>query len=348
MVSIVITNYNYGRFLSRCIDSALAQTHSKTEVVVVDDASSDDSREVIRSYSDRVITVLLADNSGQGAAFNAGFGACHGDVVLFLDADDWLYPDAAARVSGAVAPGVAQVQFRLHITDGEGSRLGLLPAREVAFDDGDVVPLLLASGRYENTVTSGNAFARSTLSAILPVPEMEYRISADGYLVTVAPLCGWVVSIDEPLGVYTLHGGNNWSGPTAAGLGEWFRRSVQHDSQRYDTLRHQAAERGLVVSEDPGLRDVQHLSHRIGLLVFDPGDQAVRSDSRIAMAARGAWASRSARLPAARRFLLAAWFLALGILPRRLAVRPISWRMVPATRPRLLRWAMKRVRPWLR
>ena len=112
--SIVITNYNYGRFIARCIDSAPAQSYPDTEVVVVDDASRDHSREIIQSYGKRVVPVLQERNGGQGAAFNAGFRACQGDVVLFLDADDWLYPDAAARVVAAFSPGVAQVQFRLH------------------------------------------------------------------------------------------------------------------------------------------------------------------------------------------------------------------------------------------
>src|SRR5215469_16521569 len=92
--SIVVTNYNYGRFVARCIDSALAQSYPDTEVVVVDDASRDHSREIIRSYGKRVVPILLERNGGQGAAFNAGFRACRGDVVLFLDADDWLYPHA--------------------------------------------------------------------------------------------------------------------------------------------------------------------------------------------------------------------------------------------------------------
>src|SRR5439155_27325938 len=136
----------------RCIDSALDQSYPAIEVVVVDDASRDNSRDVIQSYGARVVPVLLEDNAGQGAAFNAGFRACHGDVVLFLDADDWLYPHAVARVVAAFDPGVAQVQFRLHLLDGDGRQLDVLPAPEVRFDDGDVVPILLSRRRSENIV----------------------------------------------------------------------------------------------------------------------------------------------------------------------------------------------------
>jgi glycosyltransferase involved in cell wall biosynthesis len=347
-VSIVIANYNYGRFLSRSVDSALAQTHPRTEVVVVDDASLDDSREVIRTYADRVVPVLRAQNGGQAAAFNSGFEACHGEVVLFLDSDDWLYPEAAARVLGVFAPGVAKVQFRLHLVNGEGEHIDLFPAPEVSFDDGDVVPLLMSSGRYETTVTSGNAFARATLAAILPVPEEEFRISADGYLVAVAPLYGRVVSIEEPLGAYVLHGANNWMAITGQGLGGRFRRSLEHDFCRYEALRRKAAERGLVLSAEPGLRDPLHLSYRLGSLAFDPPNHPVRPDLWAALALRGAWASRTARLPPARRLLLAAWFLAVGFLPRRMAASLISWRMVPDTRPAIFGRSLRRIRSLLR
>src|SRR5919107_292807 len=82
-VSIVINNYNYDRFLGRAIESALDQSYTLVEVVVVDDGSTDGSRQVMRRYSDRVVTVEQP-NGGQAAAINAGFAACHGDLVVFL------------------------------------------------------------------------------------------------------------------------------------------------------------------------------------------------------------------------------------------------------------------------
>src|SRR3954451_20463787 len=93
LVSIVIDNYNYARFLPEAIESALAQTYPDTEVIVVDDGSTDDSREIIASYGSRVRPVLKT-NGGQASAFNAGFAASRGDVVLFLDSDDTLFPEA--------------------------------------------------------------------------------------------------------------------------------------------------------------------------------------------------------------------------------------------------------------
>jgi hypothetical protein len=347
-VSIVVDNHNYERFLAHAIDSALAQTYPAVEVVVVDDASTDGSRDVIARYGDRVVPVLLARNRGQGGAFNAGFAACHGDVILFLDADDWLYPGAAARAVSAFAPGVSQVQFRLQIVDGEDRPVDLLPAPEVAFDSGDVVPLLLSRGRYESTVTSGNAFARATLAAILPVPEESFRMSADGYLVTAAPFEGRVASIEEPLGAYKKHGANLWASSSVEGLAEQFRRSIAHDAERLAAIGHRARVKGLTLRPEPGNRDPVHLTSRLGSLVLEPARHPVSSDTRLALGLRGAWASRSARLPLARRLLLAAWFVALGIAPRRWASTFLSWRLVPGSRPPVLRSSMARLRALLR
>ena len=85
LVSIVIDNFNYGRFLGAAIDSALAQTYPHVELIVVDDGSTDDSREVISSYGDRV-SAVFKPNGGHASAFNAGFRASHGCIVMFLDA----------------------------------------------------------------------------------------------------------------------------------------------------------------------------------------------------------------------------------------------------------------------
>jgi glycosyltransferase involved in cell wall biosynthesis len=345
LVSIVIDNFNYERFLRRSIDSALGQTYPRVEVVVVDDASSDGSAAVIRKYGDRVVPVIQRRNRGQGAALQAGVAASHGDVVLFLDSDDWLYPQAAARVAAAFAPGVAQIQYRLHLVGPDGVRLDTYPPPEVAFDEGDVVPLLLERGRYETTVTSGTAFSRAVLDAILPIPELEFRISADGYLVTVAPLHGRVVAIDEPLGAYVQHGANLWSGASSA---ERFRKALAHDHHRYAALRRFAAARGLKVVEEPGLRDHAHLSTRLSSLVLEPAAHPERRDRRSALALRGAWASRGARLPAGRRAALALWFLAGGLLPRGAARRVVAWRLVQGSRPAGVARALRVLRRVLR
>src|ERR1700710_2740423 len=92
-VDIVIDNYNYGRFLPDAIESALAQTHEKVTVTVVDDGSSDGSQQLLEEYEGRV-AVVLKENGGQASALNPGAALCGGGGVLFLAADDNLHPEA--------------------------------------------------------------------------------------------------------------------------------------------------------------------------------------------------------------------------------------------------------------
>jgi hypothetical protein len=331
LISIVINNFNYSRYLSQSIESALSQTHPCTEVVVVDDASTDDSRSVIRRYGERLTPIFLDQNGGQGAAMNAGFRASRGEIVIFLDSDDYLYPRAAERVASAWNPEISKLQYRLHLVDREGSKIDLFPAPEVRFDSGDVVPLLLAAGRYETTVTSGNAFSRGALEKVFPIPPDEFRIAADGYLVTLAPLFGPVASLEEPLGAYRQHGQNGWAHGSAGG--GRLRLALLHDAHRYGALRAKARELGLELAPSPGLRDHIHLATRISSLCLDPEQHPHADDSRLALALHGVLSSRLARLPWKRRALLAAWFAAAGILPRPAAAKVVAWRMVNGSRP---------------
>ncbi len=342
-VSVVVNNFNYARYLPCSIDSALSQTHPRTEVVVVDDVSGDDSRVVIRRYGERIVPVLRERNGGQGAAINTGFRASHGDIVVFLDADDYLYPDAIERIVAAWDPAVSKVQYRLDLVDASGRRIDLFPPPEVSFESGDVVPRLLSTGRYETTVTSGNAFSRAALERILPMPEEDFRLAADGYLVTLVPLFGPVVSIERPLGAYRQHGENLWSLETGA-LADRLRRLLRHDELKYRVLKEKAGELGLVVSNEPGKSDHQHLAMRLASLCLDPERHPYRSDSRVSLGLRGAISSRSARFPRKRRAILAAWFLALGCLPRRVASRAAEWRLAPGSRPPRVERLLKLVR----
>lgn len=342
LVSLVVLNFNYARFLPRAIEAALAQSYPNLEVMVVDDASTDGSREVIERYLGRLRPIYLPFNRGQGGAINAGFAASGGEYVFFLDADDYLYPNAVEKVVVAWTPGASLVHFRLHLVDAVGAVIDTYPAPEIDLDSGDVVPSLLAAGRYEAVVTSGNAFSRAALEQILPMPEDDFRICADGYLVTVAPFAGPVVSIDEPLGAYCQHGENNWAGGKAdAAL---FRRLLAHDEVRYRALAHRARPLGLEPSPRPGLRDHRHLANRMASLCLDPKGHPFSGESRLSLAVRGVSASRRARLPARRRMILGGWFAASGLLPRPMARPWICWLLDKTTRPPILQRLITAIR----
>lgn len=90
-VTVVITNYNYGRFLRQAVESALDQTRPAERVVVIDDGSTDDSPAIINSLPTQV-EVIRQENQGVVAARNRALGLVDTTHVAFLDADDWLLP----------------------------------------------------------------------------------------------------------------------------------------------------------------------------------------------------------------------------------------------------------------
>ena len=89
--SIIITNYNYAKYLGRCIRSCLNQSIPREdyEVIVVDDGSTDNSKQVIESFADRVKPVLI-DHSGVAYASNVGIRKALGMFVVRVDADDYI------------------------------------------------------------------------------------------------------------------------------------------------------------------------------------------------------------------------------------------------------------------
>jgi glycosyltransferase involved in cell wall biosynthesis len=91
-VSVVITTYNHGRFISDAIESVLTQTYPSVEIVIVDDGSQDDTKEKVKQYGSA--RYIWQANSGLSAARNTGIRESRGKYIVFLDADDILYPEA--------------------------------------------------------------------------------------------------------------------------------------------------------------------------------------------------------------------------------------------------------------
>jgi glycosyltransferase involved in cell wall biosynthesis len=205
LVSLVIINYNYGRFLCDAIDSALNQTYAATEVIVVDDGSTDDSREIIASYGSRVIPVLK-DNGGQGSAFNAGFARSSGDIICFLDADDIWLP-ARVEVVAARARERTEALLIHHAYQRVDAKLRpfgkILPLSLLEGDVGEKV--LRSGGCWPFPPPAALAFRRSCLASLMPIPEALFRSRAESCLAYCAPLLGPITAIDEPLCLYRRH-----------------------------------------------------------------------------------------------------------------------------------------------
>lgn len=241
LISVIINNYNYARFLPQAIESALAQTYPHKEIIVVDDGSTDNSREVLCQYEGRV-KLILKENGGQASAFNVGFTAAQGEIVCFLDSDDYWAPQLLERLAAMWRPEYAIVLWWMQSVDEVGQPLARrFPWRTPMV--GDLRPRLLRYMHYPSVPTSGNAFSRRALEAILPLDESVWRISADLPLVVAAPFYGEVGFIDETLTYYRVHGGNLHYGMPA----NWQRleREVNHAMRREPIIREHAARQGL-------------------------------------------------------------------------------------------------------
>lgn len=212
LASIIINNYNYERFLAEAIESALNQSYANIQVIVVDDGSTDNSRDIIAGYGNR-ITPVLKENGGMGSTYNAGFPASQGEVIYILDSDDTLFPTAVEKGMELFQdPNVAKVHWSLEVIDEQGEKIGRTIPGEI-LSEGDLQQALISDGPdgYTSPPTSGNAWSRKFLSQVLPLPENDFRQNADTYLYTLAPLFGIVRRILEPQSCYRVHGNNDYA-----------------------------------------------------------------------------------------------------------------------------------------
>jgi glycosyltransferase involved in cell wall biosynthesis len=212
LVSILINNYNYGRFVAQAVESALLQTYPRVEVIVVDDGSTDDSPAVLEPYRHR-LKLITKPNGGQASAMNLGFAHSHGDIVHFLDSDDLIFPSAMAEVVQAFSdPRVIKVHWPLAIIDESGRATGQLkPSDPLA--SGDLSGLLHDCLEHLTPPQSGNAWTRAFLTHMLPIDEHVYRTGgSDTFLSLLTLPFGHLAALPTPQGAYRYHSASRWNG----------------------------------------------------------------------------------------------------------------------------------------
>ncbi len=212
--SVLIDTYNHERFIEQAIVSALEQDFPAVdrEIIVVDDGSTDRTAEIVKKFEPRV-RLLRKENGGQASAFNVGIPECKGEIVAFLDGDDWWERKKLHRVVETMARDRA---------------LGMVGHALVeSFEDGQerIIALEQAERLRLNTVQSARVFrlhraylgtSRLALRAdiarqILPVPK-ALIIEADEYLFTLAASLADFFILTEPLSHYRIHSGNLFLG----------------------------------------------------------------------------------------------------------------------------------------
>jgi glycosyltransferase involved in cell wall biosynthesis len=245
LVSVIVTAHDYGDFIADCLRSVRAQTYERFECIVVDDCSSDHTPAVVgtllREWQDaRFRSVRLPQNVGQLGAQVEGFRESAGEFVVFLDADDLLFPRFIERhlfVHHNIETAVAftssnqwnisrdgQVLSKSHtdlvsriyssegidveVRDGDGGTAPLVRGVLFPFWHAKNDPSMWVWGTQSTMM-----FRRALLSVALPwaPPTESFRTCADFYLVRFGQLIGGSFVFREALGCYRRHGGNNFS-----------------------------------------------------------------------------------------------------------------------------------------
>lgn len=204
LASIVIANYNYGEFLPETLETVLAQTYQPIEIVVVDDGSTDDSREVLARYP---LHAIYQENAGQAAALDVGVASARGEIICLLDADDGWDARKVERVVQILTrhPDVQWVRHELEVVDRWRRPLG--PKLPHIRRSGPLPPSPAAvAERVVVASTSAITFRRAAARSVFPLPVRTHlRFDADALIVAGlgSRFRGWQLA--ETLGFYRRH-----------------------------------------------------------------------------------------------------------------------------------------------
>ena len=209
----LINNYNYANFLSEAVNSALNQSVSFYEIIIVDDASTDSSAEVINTFTKgrNIKSVLKEKNQGQLSSFNEGFLAATGDIIFFLDADD-IYESEYLENALKFYQRYQECDFLFCAYEKFGVAEGVFQEYNFDVDLGYSVIKTLCVGEWIGSITSTLSMRREILQKILPIPYTEdYRVRADDCLIWGSSVVGakkFYMSRSSIM--YRIHKNNNF------------------------------------------------------------------------------------------------------------------------------------------
>jgi glycosyltransferase involved in cell wall biosynthesis len=206
--SVIITFHNQREFIKDAMDSALAQAHTNYEIIVVDDASSDGSPEILQEYRERVRLLCLEKNVGACAARNSGAAAARGEYLVFLDGDDALLPwalEVYERIVAAKKPQVILGTMRWFEGTMQGLQTGAPPSEIAMVEYGDYFQRDRGYGHSASAmVFTREAFEQvhGWLVGFFPLEDVELAMRLG--------TAGRTVQIVEPQTIWhRAHGGNS-------------------------------------------------------------------------------------------------------------------------------------------
>jgi len=246
LVSIALCTYNGSRFLAQQMDSLLSQTHPLLEIVVADDASSDDTVAILEKYArldPRVSVSVNPANLGFARNFECALARCRGTFIAPCDQDDVWLPDKISMLVAAIGEHPLAYCDSTHI-DEHGNPTG--PRMS------DIVPMLStdhpAMFAFGNCV-SGHAmlFRRELIARALPVPAEFFY---DWWIAAVAASAGGIVFRNHSRVLYRQHGSNITTGR----LGEMMQEAGIDSPRRATAPSVSAADRKALYLRETGQR----------------------------------------------------------------------------------------------
>lgn len=223
-VSVLIDTYNHERFIAEAVESVLAQDFpaANREILVVDDGSTDRTPEILRKYEPR-IRVLRKVNGGQASAFNHGIPECRGEIIAFLDGDDWWAPNKLQAVCDTMAanPAIGMMGSAFDEVQAGKPPKTITRVEEIRVNLSNAHEAEIFRLHRPYFGTSRLALRSDVARRCLPVPE-SLVFEADEYLFTMAAaLAGGIVS-PRVLTHYRVHSENLFL--VAGGSTEGLRR----------------------------------------------------------------------------------------------------------------------------
>ncbi|MFZ3216190.1 MAG: glycosyltransferase family A protein [Candidatus Acidiferrales bacterium] len=212
LVTVLIDTYNHERFIEAALNSVLEQDfpRSDTEILVVDDGSTDRTPEIIGKFGPG-IRLIRKTNGGQASAFNAGIPEAQGEIVAFLDGDDWWSRDKLTRVVQALTddPALGIVGHGIVISYVDGRERPEILREGFRFQANTVEGARLFRRRGSFLGTSRMTIRTQLLRRIGPVPE-ALLVQADEYLYTLASVLAGAQILPETLTYYRVHDANGF------------------------------------------------------------------------------------------------------------------------------------------
>lgn len=214
IVSVLVDTCNHEQFIEQALGSVLAQDFPvpEREILVVDDGSTDRTPEVLRRFEPQV-RILRKPNGGQASAFNAGIPECRGEIISFLDGDDWWAQGKLRRVVDVLAKeeSVGLVGHGILESFEDGSERCVAPEKPERLRLNSLAAARVFRLRKSYLGTSRLTLRAELARRILPVPE-ALVIEADEYLFTLAAALSEAIILPEPLTHYRVHAGNLYLG----------------------------------------------------------------------------------------------------------------------------------------